>query len=352
MENLDIKKIFEEAKSQIGKTNILITGKTGVGKSTLINSVFAKDMAKTGVGKPITQNIKQYTKEDCPLTLIDTRGLELDNYENISSELKLEIKRRQTANSNEHIHIAWYCINYGSKRIEEGEINFIKEIASEIPVIVVLTQSIDNNLDFYNEVRDSCYAIAQPIRVLALPSECALGTIPSFGLEDLVNITAENIPEANRRAFDIVQKIDMSRKNKAANAIIASAATAAAAAGAIPIPFSDAAVLAPIQIGMLASISLCMGIEMTSAFLTTLVTSAAGVSGAAYAGRTIVSGLLKMIPGAGSVIGGVISATTAATLTTIMGTAYKEAIKLLVSENKEITPANLAETFKAKLQLK
>lgn len=44
-------------------------------------------------------------------------------------------------------------------------------------------------------------------------------------------------------------------------------------------------------------------------------------------GRTIVSNLLKMIPGAGTIVGGVISATTAATLTLALGFAYIEALK-------------------------
>lgn len=343
---VDIGAIFENVQRKMGKTNILITGKTGVGKSTLLNSVFGEDLAITGVGKPITQNIQQFSKEGIPVNLVDTRGLELENYEEISNELVSEIKKRKTIDANEHIHIAWYCINYGSKRIEDGEIEFVKRIAAEVPVIVVLTQSIDGNLDFYNEVEKVFYAIAQSVRVLALPFDCGIGIMPTFGLSDLAKLTNEIIPEVQKAAFAAAQKVDMDQKEKAVDKIIAGSATAAAAVGATPIPFADAIALAPIQIGMLAGISLCMGLEVTKAYLTTLVSSAVGVVGAAYIGRAAVSALLKLIPGAGTLVGGVISAGTASALTMTMGYAYKEAIKLLyMNDATIITPELLATTF-------
>jgi uncharacterized protein (DUF697 family) len=64
------------------------------------------------------------------------------------------------------------------------------------------------------------------------------------------------------------------------------------------------------------------GLPLNKAFLTTLVGSAIGSGGGALAGRAIVSGLLKLIPGAGSVAGGAIAAATAATLTTLIGEVY------------------------------
>lgn len=41
-QNVDWNKIWEDVKESIGKVNILLIGKTGVGKSTLINSVFGR----------------------------------------------------------------------------------------------------------------------------------------------------------------------------------------------------------------------------------------------------------------------------------------------------------------------
>ena len=46
--------------------NVLVIGKTGVDKSTLINGIFEfneKDEAKTGNGKPITQEYGEYISD-------------------------------------------------------------------------------------------------------------------------------------------------------------------------------------------------------------------------------------------------------------------------------------------------
>jgi len=63
-----------------------------------------------------------------------------------------------------------------------------------------------------------------------------------------------------------------------------------------------------------------------------------------------VSGLLKFIPGIGSVIGGVLAATTAAALTTAFGEAYIAALEMLfISNNGEPPTSNeVAEAFKKK----
>jgi len=59
------------------KLNIINIGKTGVGKSTIINAVFGKkEMAKTGIGTPVTQYSKPYSIPDSPITIYDTKGLE------------------------------------------------------------------------------------------------------------------------------------------------------------------------------------------------------------------------------------------------------------------------------------
>ena len=42
---------FKEAENDVGQCNVLVIGKTGVGKSTLINSVFRQRLAETGVGR-------------------------------------------------------------------------------------------------------------------------------------------------------------------------------------------------------------------------------------------------------------------------------------------------------------
>ena len=346
MENFNFGELLTDALKKMGKANIIITGKTGVGKSTLINSIFNNNLITTGVVKPITKDIREYNKDDSSVALIDTRGLELDNYKNILVDLKNEIKKRETKNAESHIHIAWYCINNNSRRFEDCELEFIKELSQKIRVVIVLTQCIDMNEDFFNAVKTYTYGLdCQVIKVLAQPFETSLGLIPSCGLDNLVSHTIEVLPDAQKNAFARAQNICNELKTKRAYGVVAISASAAATAGAVPIPFSDTAVLAPIQIGMLTSISLIMGLDVNKAFITTLVTSAAGIVGASYAGRAIVSGMLKLIPIAGSLIGGSISAVTAGALTTIMGTAFIEAINLTIQKDEKFTAESLSKNF-------
>ena len=39
---------------------ILLLGKTGVGKSSFVNYFLGKDVAVTGIGKPVTQELKEF----------------------------------------------------------------------------------------------------------------------------------------------------------------------------------------------------------------------------------------------------------------------------------------------------
>ncbi|UOR24325.1 50S ribosome-binding GTPase [Helicobacter pylori] len=70
---LNVEKMCEAIKKEKPIMNILLMGTTGVGKSSLINGLFGQEVAKAGVGKPITQHLKKYIDEEKGLVLWDTR---------------------------------------------------------------------------------------------------------------------------------------------------------------------------------------------------------------------------------------------------------------------------------------
>ena len=65
--------------SEMDPINILLIGKTGVGKSTLINEIFRENLAETGIGAPVTRHLEKISKEGVPVNLYDTKGLELSS---------------------------------------------------------------------------------------------------------------------------------------------------------------------------------------------------------------------------------------------------------------------------------
>ena len=361
---------IRDVQKNMTKLNIMVMGKTGAGKSTLINNVFSRNLAQTGIGKPVTQSIRKYEIEDFPLAIYDTPGLELGG-ENAIDELLKESKEVLAKGAmrgiSESIHCIWYCVSTPSHRFEEAEVEFIKKFLDEanefcVPVIIVLTQTYSKKdaKALMSEIEKENLNVVQIVPVLAQDVDIDEDyIIKGYGLDTLIDIVNNVIPEALRNTLAAVQKANLKMKLRKANAIVATAAAAAAATGAIPIPFTDAAVLVPEQIGMIASITAVFGIPIEKATLTALLSATIGTVGTTVMGKTVVSGLLKMIPGVGSIAGGVISASVAAALTAALGEAYI-AIMMMVSKGEmsvseldtDEGKAKIAGIFKSKLGLK
>lgn len=115
---------------------------------------------------------------------------------------------------------------------------------------------------------------------------------------------------------------------KADNVVLGFVA-ATSATGAIPIPFADAPLLIGEQVAMMGAINLIFKFNVSKDTLKSLATAAIGVGGATVIGKTIVANILKLIPGAGSVAGGAISAATAGLITLALGKAYIQVCKAI-----------------------
>jgi GTPase SAR1 family protein len=59
---------------------VLVAGCTGAGKSTLINRVFGRVVARTGAGVPITQHFERYELENEAVVIYDSKGLEVGDH--------------------------------------------------------------------------------------------------------------------------------------------------------------------------------------------------------------------------------------------------------------------------------
>ncbi len=107
-------------------------------------------------------------------------------------------------------------------------------------------------------------------------------------------------------------KVHMPKElEKKCHIAIHAATTAAAAAGAIPLPMADAVPITAAQIGMIVSLGKIFDIAITQA----TAKSIAGIVMAQKTGRFLFTNILKSIPGAGTVAGGIVGASTAVALT-------------------------------------
>lgn len=347
MKNLEknfniVEEVLNKTENEIKKmkpVNILLIGKTGVGKSTLINNVFRENLAKTGIGRPITKHLRKITKEGIPIALYDTRGLELnlEVQKEIQKEIFSTISEGKKHSTNEEIHLVYYCINANSSRIEPLELELIKTLSAEVPVLVVLTQSIGKPAKelkaFIENLNLTIYGV---INVMAqeFPVSDEI-SIPSFGLKELIERSFEIIPEEQKKAFNNAQQVDIERKAKSARSWASTYIATSFGIGFVPIPFSDASILVPMQVTLLAHITAIFGISMDKATITSLVAAIGGTGGATYAGKYIASNLAKLIPGVGTIVGGLISGTTASILTTALAMSYIEVMTVIAKGEKE-----------------
>lgn len=332
-------KQLKEAIRKRGRVNILIAGKTGVGKSTLINAIFQGDFATTGQGKPITRHTRQIKKNGVPLRIFDTRGLELGRVGKSLEELEhLILKLGRSKDPNKHIHCAWFCLSEDSRRVEEGELMLLKTLAKFVPVLVLITKARADG-GFEAKVRQLMPEAGNVLRVRAIPERYDDGhTLPALNLPQVVEWTMRAIPEKQRNAFAAAQKVALDLKRERAHLIVASAATAAAAIGAAPMPFADAYLLVPIQATMLASITSVFGLPVSPAFQATLFSATMGAVGGTLLGRSVVQNLLLLIPGAGVILRGMIAGATAAVFTTALGEAHITALSCFMQAHPGKVP--------------
>lgn len=343
----EAEKLWNEWSEKHKRANILIAGKTGVGKSTLINAVFRENLAETGMGRPVTQGIREVTKAGSVLRVLDTQGLELKDFETIRASIVEAVEQRRGDDPDTYVHLAWVCIAEPGGRIEEGDLQLVRDLKGlGLSVIVVVTKATTfrNNL-FEAKIREEVGDLVDGIvltRGIAEPQydddDNVIGERPVKGVDELIDLSYRFIPVSQRQSFAnalaIRNRSGLETKRKEAEAAVAVAATAAGAVGATPIPFADAIALVPIQGAMIVKISQIYGMEVGMDMVVPIVSSLVGVTGATLVGRTVVSSLLKFVPGIGTVAGGLIAGTTAATLTKGLGQLYISTLETLAKSGE------------------
>lgn len=326
-----------ESKKNINKekVNIIVAGKTGVGKSSLINYIFGKEVAKVGDGQPVTQEIQEYDLENDNITLFDTKGIEAKDYEKTLDNIKKYLELKQDSpDENDDIHIAWLCISERGDRVEEADRELLKILSEAgIPVIGVFTKrESKRESSFVNKVvEDNLLPEAKAIvRVRSITEEVEiednLVELKPKGAEELLEETYKYMSEGRKNAIKKAQTAVLKDRievmSKEADVLTNWYAAGAAAIGATPLPFADSLALAALQTKMVVDINTVYRVDAGTHTFTDIAAALITITGVAQVGK-LAAGLLKVIP----VIGWTANAGVAAGITKGIGFGYSEYLK-------------------------
>ena len=292
--------------------NVLVIGNSGVGKSTLINSVLGDNCAVAGFGTSgTTSRLEIYESNEIPFRIIDTIGFEpswVKEMKAIHAVRKWSKASSKTGQEDTQINVIWFCVDGTSRKLFPKAIKDLSHATSmwpSVPVIVVITKSYaiperSENIEMVHNAfaQQKRYSknLKAVIPVVAQTYQLNdTAYAPPEGITELIDATNALLPEGLQAAQTDIANFKLNRKRMLAHGIVGTATAGAVVVGAVPIPFSDALILSPIEIGELNSLAYIYGIKNDDAakqFLNTIVD--VGTVGAAA--KAAIS-TLKAIPG-------------------------------------------------------
>lgn len=143
--------------------NIITLGRSGVGKSSLLNYLLNKEHFKTGVGRPVTGAgfyDTQHKIAGVPVTIIDSYGIESgSNFLEWKKLLQAKLKQHDYSHSiEEWLHVVIYCISAEDARVEPIDWQIIKNFTSTGQKMIIAITHADEGEDTCKALRDEICA--------------------------------------------------------------------------------------------------------------------------------------------------------------------------------------------------
>ncbi|UYP07255.1 GTPase [Priestia megaterium] len=342
--NKEISEIISGLKER-RPPRLIMVGRTGVGKSSLINAIFGKYIAKTSPVEIGTNQLKRYNYEsdgDILFEVIDTRGIAESSTESLTTaedDLKKAIEDFDP-------DAILFLSNATERARMDEDVTYIKslyeEVGTQIPLLTVLTH-VDNlepsRIKESNQYTDSKKKNISDKKLqmenLLKEFEVACSTVilvstyiewnkenphllsleeqknliidfdGRYNIDELVDFLENNLDFRASIHLMMTTRIDKAVR-KISNLIIKAFAVASTTVAITPIPFSDIAVLVPLQLILIIFIAYLSGADIDKESAKEFLLSAGGVGALGYGLRTLAQqggkALNLLTPGAGSAV--------------------------------------------------
>ena len=276
------------------KPNILICGKTGAGKTSLIQAVtHAGTVPDEAIGnaEATTRGFDVYETEIA--NFIDCEGMEPgQTVEQYSSFIMGEVVKRLNSDSVENlVHNIWYCVDGSGARIQSADARLIRQFSGK--VLLVVTKSETLRKDQTEAMMTQLLDLLPADRIVMVSSHNRTGL--NKLLDKAQKMTAQAIEGAEDELFGFRNRWNAYYSNMRArwekmasdeaDEYINWAAGRAAAIALIPLPLADVAPLMANEAYMIYRIGAAYGYAVDKSILTML----AGVAGGSIAGKLFAS---------------------------------------------------------------
>ncbi len=345
----ELREFIEDSRPPV----LFLAGRSGHGKSSVINALAGRKIAQTGHVKPTTPeavaHLVAFPERFATWQVVDSRGI-FETSPPGGAPTPDATQALSEAMLKYRPDVVLHVISTPEVRALSNDLRVMSEMMAglrertggETPLVVVLSKpdiignprewpperysrkaaQIKEALDYF--VSDALQ-IKTGVRALDLntpyrgyefdPNQRnVFCVVPVFSYEEdepwnvemLVQAIGDRLPKSARLDFYQAQQ----RKEflrRLSDSIIKRFAGIATAIGSSPIPVADIAVLTPLQLMMIAVIAglSCQQLSLGSA---TQYLAAAGINvGGAVGMRTVAQQLIKLIPGAGPVVSGTIA---------------------------------------------